>query len=63
MLCEQLFEDFDRLQPVQCLAWSAIEFCRYSIKVFLGVQRQIGAFREVLLEQPFGVLIGAALPR
>jgi hypothetical protein len=50
MLCDQLFEDLDWLPPAQCLAWSAIQFRYYSIKFFLGVQRQVGAFREVLSE-------------
>jgi hypothetical protein len=50
VLRDQLFEDFDRLLPIERLAWSAIQLCRYSIKFFLGVQGQIGAFREVLSE-------------
>jgi transposase InsO family protein len=63
MLRDQLLEDFNRLLPVERLTWSAIQFCRYSIKFFLAAQGQIGAFREVLPEQPVGVLVGAALPR
>jgi hypothetical protein len=63
MLLDKLSEDLDRLLPVECLAWSAIQFCRYSIKFILGVQGQVGAFRKVLPEQPVGVLVGAALPR
>ena len=52
-----------KVSPVERLAWSAIQFCCYSIKFFLGVQGQVGAFREVLPEQPVSVLVGAALPR
>jgi hypothetical protein len=63
VLLDKLFEDLDRLSPVERLAWSAIQFYCYSIKFFLGVQGQVGAFREVLPEQPVGVLVGAALPR
>ncbi|MBV9011115.1 MAG: hypothetical protein JO272_03525, partial [Pseudonocardiales bacterium] len=48
VLLDKLFEDLDRLSPVERLAWSAIQFCCYSIKFFLGVQGQVGAFREVL---------------
>jgi hypothetical protein len=62
MLREQFFEDLDRLSPVECLAWSAVQFC-YSMKFFLGVQGQVSAFRKVLPEQLVGVLVGAALPR
>ncbi|MBV9163515.1 MAG: transposase family protein, partial [Pseudonocardiales bacterium] len=38
VLLDKLFEDLDRLSPVERLAWSAIQFCCYSIKFFLGVQ-------------------------
>ncbi|MBV8541360.1 MAG: hypothetical protein JO364_05110, partial [Pseudonocardiales bacterium] len=38
MLRDQLFEGLDRLSPVERLAWSAIQFCCYSIKFVLGVQ-------------------------
>ena len=63
MLRDQLIEDLDWFSPVQRLAWSAIQFRCYFIKFLLGVQGQVGAFREVLPEQPVGVLVGAALPR
>src|SRR5947209_17560487 len=63
MLLDKLSEDLDRLSPVESLAWSAIQFYRYSIKFVLGVQGQVGAFREVLAEQPVGVLVGGALLR
>jgi hypothetical protein len=61
--CFVIFEDLDRLSPIERLAWSAIQFCRYSIKFVLGAQGQVGAFREVLPEQPVRVLVGAALSR
>jgi hypothetical protein len=38
MLRDQLFEGLDRLSPVERLAWSAIQFCRYFIKFVLSVQ-------------------------
>src|SRR2546423_5002670 len=63
MLRDQLLEDLDWFSPVQRLAWSAIQFRRYFIKFLLGVQGQVGAFREVLPKQPVRVLVGAALPR
>jgi len=63
VLRDQILEDLDRFSPAQCLTWSAIELCRYSIEFFLGVQGQVSAFREILLEEPVGVLVGAALPR
>jgi hypothetical protein len=52
---DQLFEGFARLSPVERLAWSAIQSCRYSIKFFLSMQGQVGAFREVLPEQSVGI--------
>jgi hypothetical protein len=63
LLRDQLFDDLDRLPPVQRLTRSAIQFCRYSIKFFLGVQRQIGALREILPEQPVRRSYDAAMSR
>jgi len=63
MLRDQLLEDLDRLPPLQRLAWSTIQFCRYSIKFLLSIQGQVSAFRVILPEQPVGVLVEATLPR
>jgi hypothetical protein len=62
VLLDKLFEDLDWLSAVERLAWSAIQFCCYFIKFFLGVQGQVGVFREVLPEQPVGVLVSRPLP-
>jgi hypothetical protein len=53
LLRDQLLEDFDCLLPTQRLTWSSIQFCRYSIKFFLGMQGQIGAFRKYCRSSPF----------
>ena len=33
------------------------------VEVFLGDQAHVGAFGEVLAEEPVGVFVGASLPR
>src|SRR5438270_2202736 len=60
--CQQLVKRLRGGFPSQCLSRSGIEsccHCRYLISV---VDAQICAFREVLSEQPVGVLVRAALP-
>jgi len=64
-----------RIQPVRAtpsakiaaeaegFARSGVEFPRDAVEISLGVALDIGAVREVLPEQPVGVLVGAALPR
>ena len=44
------------------LAWSVVEFGGDRVEVVLAVSGEVGAFGEVLPEQPVGVLVGAALP-
>src|SRR5882757_7296620 len=48
--------------PSQCLSRSGIEGCCHCGYLISVVDAQICAFREVLSEQPVGVLVGAALP-
>ncbi len=47
---------------VQRLSPPLIEFSRHGIGFGPAVHRQVGAFGEVLSQQPVGVLVGAALP-
>src|SRR5690242_1073728 len=48
--------------PSQCLSRSGIESCCYRGYLISVVDAQVCAFREVLSEQPVGVLVRAALP-
>ena len=41
---------------------AVVEFCGDVVEVGLGVVRDLGALREVLTQQPVGVLVAAALP-
>src|SRR5260370_18762402 len=48
--------------PAERLAWSGVE-CERDGGEFVGaVAAEVGALREVLAEQPVGVLVAAALP-
>src|SRR5215208_347197 len=51
-----------RCSPAERLARPAIEGNRHGCKVVGAVHAEIGALREVLAQQPVGVLIRAALP-
>src|SRR3954468_14808544 len=48
--------------PAQGLAWPAIEGCSHRREVVRTVPAQVSALREVLPQQPVGVLVRAALP-
>ena len=48
---------------MQCLSRSLVEFACDGIEVLLTVDREVGAFREVLAQKAVGVFVGAALPR
>src|SRR5574337_329864 len=54
--------DLNGLAPAQRHPGSAIEFVSHGIELLLGINTQIGAFGEVLAQQPVGVLIAASLP-
>lgn len=52
--------------PVECLAWSMVEFVGNSHELGGAVDAQVGAFREVVAEEPVRVsLVGRChgLPR
>src|SRR5215213_1475103 len=59
----QQFEGLGRCSPAQGFAWPAIEGRSHRCKVVRAVLGQVGALREVLPQQPVGVLVRAALPR
>src|SRR5271166_5190274 len=48
--------------PIKRLAGPGVEGGRYGGNVLGAVRAEIGAFGEVLAQQPVGVLVGAALP-
>src|SRR5215204_2280865 len=60
---QQLVKGLGRCSPAQGFAWPAIEGRSYRCKVVRAVLGQVGALREVLPQQPVGVLVRAALPR
>ena len=51
-----------RCSPAERLARPAVEGNRHGCKVVGAVHAEVGALREVLAQQPVGVLIRAALP-
>lgn len=48
---------------IQCLSGSLVEFACDGIEMLLTVDGEVGAFREVLAQEPVGVFVGAAQPR
>ena len=60
-------EQFDDLlawfHEPEGFAWPVIEFLGDRVEVVLRVDGWVGAFGEVLAQEPVGVLVGAALPR
>lgn len=50
------------LAPVEGLPRPVVEFVGDGVEIVLAVCGQVGAFGEVLPEQPVGVLVGASLP-
>src|SRR5215217_157277 len=60
---EVLVEDFGRGPPSQRLSRPTVERVGDGGEILGAVSREVGAFGEVLPEQPVGVLVGAALPR
>ena len=49
--------------PIKRLAGPGVEGGRYGGNLLGAVHAEIGAFGQVLAQQPVGVLVGAALPR
>src|SRR3954451_16627162 len=60
---EELVQSLGRCSPAQGLSRPAVEGHRHGCKVLGAVHAEIGALREVLPQQPVGVLVRAALPR
>ena len=60
-------EQFDDLlawfHEPEGFAWPVVEFLGDRVEVVLRVDGWVGAFGEVLAQEPVGVLVGAALPR
>src|SRR4051794_8327895 len=56
-------ESLGRRFPPEGLARSAVESCGNRREVVHIMQAQVGALREVLAQQPVGVLVRPALPR
>src|SRR5687767_10090566 len=59
---QHLVKFLRRCHPVQGLSRSPVELGGDLIELFLGEGGDAGALREVLAQQPVGVLVGAALP-
>src|SRR6476659_9042222 len=59
---QPLVERFSRRFPAQRLSRSGIEGRRNGGDLIGAVDAEVGAFREVLTQQPIGVLVSAALP-
>src|ERR1700758_2757986 len=60
--CQQFVKRLRWGFPSQRLSWSAIESCCHCGYLISVVDAQVCALREVLPQQPVGVLVRAALP-
>src|SRR5437588_12869661 len=60
---QPLVKRLRRRFPAQRLSRSGIEGGRDRGDLVGAVDAEVGAFREVLTQQPIGVLVSAALPR
>src|SRR3954454_7540477 len=58
----ELGESFGRCLPIKSLARAAVQLHGDGVEVFLAKARQARALREVLAQQPVGVLVGTSLP-
>ena len=58
----QLRKYFHVHGPDRIFLGSSVHLMRNGIELTLGVVRQIGALRQILLPHPIGVLVGDALP-
>ena len=59
----QLRIDFQGRGNVETFPRARVQPMRDGVQLALCVARQVGALRQVLAQQPVGVLVGAALPR
>src|SRR5215203_504750 len=59
---KELVQSLGRCSPAQGPSRPAVEGDRHGRKVLSAVRAEVGALREVLAQQPVGVLIRAALP-
>src|SRR3954447_686749 len=59
---EELVQSLGRCSPAQGLSRPAVEGDRHGREVLGAVHAEVGALREVLSQQPVGVLVRAALP-
>ena len=58
---EKVGEDFCWSSVAEDTAWPVVELAGYEVEVVLVVG-DLGALREVLPQQPVGVLVGATFP-
>src|SRR6204780_2745236 len=56
-------ECLGRCSPAKRLARPAVEGCGHRQKVVYSVRAQVRALREVLSQQPIGILVRSSLPR
>jgi hypothetical protein len=63
VLCQASVKRFGRGFPAEGFSWSRVEGCGNRGERLGAVHAQVRALREVLAQQPIGVLVGAALPR
>jgi hypothetical protein len=56
-------ESFRWSLPCKGLAWTLVEQGGDGVKVFLGVDRQVGALGQELTDEAVPVLVAPALPR
>src|SRR3954452_2311345 len=61
--CEPSVKRFGRGLPAEGFSWPRVEGRGNSAERLGAVHAQVRALREVLAQQPIGVLVGAALPR
>src|SRR5215211_1073459 len=59
---KELVQSLGRGSPAQGLSRPAVQRRGHSAKSFRTVHAQVSALREVLAQQPVGVLVRAALP-
>ena len=59
----QVRKDFQGRGEVQTFSRARIQAMGDGVQLALRVPRQVRALRQVLAQQPVGVLLGAALPR
>src|SRR3954471_8112173 len=59
---EELVQSLGRCSPAQGLSRPAVEGDRHGCKVLGAVHAEVSALREVLPQQPVGVLVRATLP-